>query len=100
MNSQLYVGNISFTTTEEDLRDFFGAAGSVTSAKIIIDRETGKSRGFGFVEMSNADEAQAAVSTLNGKDLNGRQLRVNIAEEKQNKKPSFGGGGPKKSYNR
>ena len=97
MNSQLYVGNISFTTTEEDLRDFFGAAGSVSSAKIIIDRETGKSRGFGFVEMSNADEAQAAVSTLNGKELNGRQLRVNIAEEKQNKKPF---GGPKKSFNR
>lgn len=98
MNSQLYVGNISFTTTEEDLRDFFGAAGAVSSAKIIIDRETGKSRGFGFVEMSNADEAQAAVDQLNGKDLNGRQLRVNIAQEKQNKKPSFGG--PKKTFNR
>lgn len=96
MNSQLYVGNIAFTTKEEELKDFFTAAGTVTSAKIIIDRETGKSRGFGFVEMSNADEAQAAVEQLNGKDLNGRQLRVNIAQEKQNKKPSF----QKKSFNR
>ncbi|EQC44274.1 RNA-binding protein [Bacteriovorax sp. Seq25_V] len=87
MGSQLYVGNISFNTKEEDLKNFFSAAGTVNSAKIIMDRETGRSRGFGFVEMSSAEEAEQAVATLNGKELGGRDLRVNIAEEKKDRGP-------------
>ncbi len=87
MGSQLYIGNISFNTNEEDLKNFFASAGTVTSAKIISDRETGRSRGFGFVEMSSAEEAENAVSTLNGKELGGRDLRVNIAEEKKDRGP-------------
>lgn len=79
---KLYVGNLSWNTSEDGLRDFFAAIGDVQSAKIITDRDTGRSRGFGFVEMDAAD-ADRAINELNGQDLDGRQLRVNEAQERQ-----------------
>ena len=75
----IYVGNLSYTLSEEVLRDAFAEHGEVTSAKILRDRDTGRSRGFGFVEMPNQSEGEAAVSQLNGQDLDGRALRVNEA---------------------
>jgi RNA recognition motif-containing protein len=90
MNNRLYVGNLAFHTTEDVLLRTFQACGEVVEAKLILDRETGRSRGFGFVVMSNAEEAQRAISELNGADLDGRALRVNEAEER---KPRGGGGG-------
>ncbi|MCO4794066.1 MAG: RNA-binding protein [Bacteriovoracaceae bacterium] len=82
MGSKLYVGNLSFQTTEEDLGAHFGDAGTVTSTKIITDRDTGRSRGFGFVEMSSPEEAQQAVEKFNGQEFAGRNLKVDIAKEK------------------
>ena len=90
MNNRLYVGNLAFHTTEDALMRAFQACGEVVEAKLILDRETGRSRGFAFVVMSNAEEAQKAISQMNGADLDGRQLRVNEAEER---KPRGGGGG-------
>jgi len=90
MNNRLYVGNLAFHTTEDVLLRAFQACGEVVEAKLILDRETGRSRGFGFVVMSNAEEAQRAISQMNGADLDGRALRVNEAEER---KPRSGGGG-------
>ncbi len=90
MNNRLYVGNLSFHTTEDSLLRAFQACGEVVEAKLILDRETGRSRGFAFVVMSNAEEAQRAISQMNGSDLDGRPLRVNEAEER---KPRGGGGG-------
>ena len=75
----IFVGNLSFSTTNEDLQTAFAAFGSVDSAQVITDRETGRSRGFGFVEMGNDDEARAAISAMNGADLQGRPLTVNEA---------------------
>jgi RNA recognition motif-containing protein len=75
----IYVGNLSYGMSENELRDAFSAYGEVSSVKILMDRETGRSRGFGFVEMPNQREAEAAVAQLNGKDLGGRALRVNEA---------------------
>lgn len=89
MSSKLYVGNISFQTTEADLTDTFSGFGSVVSVKIIQDRDTGRSRGFGFVEMGSPEEAQTAIEGLDGKEVGGRNLKVNIAEDK---KPGGGGG--------
>ncbi len=80
MGSKLYVGNLSFQTQEVDLRDHFSQYGEVVSANIITDRDTGRSRGFAFVEMSTEEEAQNAASALNGQDLDGRQLKVNEAK--------------------
>ena len=88
MSSKLYVGNLSFQAADGDLEELFGQHGSVTSVKVITDRETGRSRGFGFVEMSSPEEAQAAIESLNDKEAFGRNLRVNIAQDK----PSGGGG--------
>lgn len=85
--ANIYVGNLPFQTTEDDLRELFGAHGSVDNVNIIMDRMTGRSRGFGFVEMSDADAAQTAINALNGQDLNGRPLTVNEA------KPRTEGGG-------
>ena len=79
----IYVGNLSYTMTEGELRDAFAAFGTVTSAKILMDRETGRSRGFGFVEMPNQSEGEAAISNLNGKELGGRALRINEARPRE-----------------
>jgi cold-inducible RNA-binding protein len=78
----MYVSNLSFHTSEEDLKKFFSPYGAVSSAKVITDKETGRSRGFGFVEMGAADEANAAMKALNGKDVDGRALSVTVAREK------------------
>jgi len=85
----IYVGNLSYGTTDEDLREHFSQFGSVESARVITDRVTGQSRGFGFVEMPDRDEAQKAIDGTNGEDLMGRQLRVNESQPK----PRDGGGG-------
>jgi len=90
MNNRLYVGNLSFYTTEDALMRAFAQVGEVTEAKLVIDRETGRSRGFAFVVMGSDADAQKAISQLDGTDLDGRPLRVNIAEER---KPRSGGGG-------
>ena len=78
----MYVSNLSFHTSEEDLKTLYGAYGAVASAKVINDRETGRSRGFGFVEMNADDEANSAIKGLNGKDIEGRALSVSVAREK------------------
>lgn len=78
----MYVSNLSFHTSDEDLKTLFGAYGAVSSAKVITDRETGQSRGFGFVEMDSDDAANAAIKGLNGKDIEGRSLSVSVAKEK------------------
>ena len=89
---KIYVGNLSFQTTNQDLNDLFGAVGAVESANIIEDRETGRSRGFAFVEMSSQAEGENAIAQLNGKEVDGRELKVNEAKP-QEKRGGFGGGG-------
>ena len=79
----IYVVNLSYNMSEDELRDAFGAYGEVSSVKILMDRETGRSRGFGFVEMPNHNEAEAAIAQLNGKDLGGRPLRINEARPRE-----------------
>jgi len=86
---KLYVGNLSFQTSSEDLQDLFGQAGTVESASVVEDRETGRSRGFGFVEMATKEEGEAAIQQFNGKDFNGRNLTVNEARPREDR----GGGG-------
>jgi RNA recognition motif-containing protein len=90
MNNKLYVGQISFQADSESLRAFFAQVGEVLSAKIITDRDTGRSKGFGFVEMATDDLAQAAINKLNGQELNGRPVNVTIAKPQE---PRTGGGG-------
>jgi len=92
MSTKLYVGNISFNTSISDLEKMFGESGTVQSANIIEDRETGRSRGFGFVEMSSSDEANAAIAALNGKEVDGRNLKVNEAKPQENRGGGNGGG--------
>jgi RNA recognition motif-containing protein len=92
MAKKLYVGNLSYNTNEDTLRNLFSEFGSVSSAKIIINRDTGESKGFGFVEMSSDEEASAAIAGVNGRDFEGRQLRVNEAMDKP-RRDRFGGGG-------
>ena len=87
----LYVGNLSFQTTEQDLRAEFETYGNVSNCKIITDRETGRSRGFGFVEMDDDEEARAAIEALNGKPIDGRNLKVNEARPREDR-PAGGGG--------
>src|SRR2546428_12496554 len=89
MATKLYVGNLSFRTTSEDLREAFAAVGTVESATVIEDRDTGRSRGFGFVEMATPEEAAAAIEQFNGKDFGGRNLTVNEAKPRADR----GGGG-------
>lgn len=90
----IYVGNLPWDLSEEDLREAFAAFGEVETAKIVTDRETGRARGFGFVEMSNKDEGTAAISGLNEKDLKGRAIKVNEARPRtENRRPGGGGGG-------
>lgn len=83
MATNIYVGNLPFSTNSTDLEELFAEYGSVDRAQVISDRETGRSRGFGFVEMADDTEAQNAIEGLNGKDFEGRQLRVNVARERQ-----------------
>lgn len=90
MGVKLYVGNLPFATTDQDLRDHFSAHGNVVSAKVIMDRYTGRSRGFGFVEMSSPDEAQTAITALHETDMGGRILVVNEARPQEDRRP-FGG---------
>jgi cold-inducible RNA-binding protein len=82
MSNNLFVGNLTYSVTNTDLETLFGQYGQVTSAQVITDRETGRSRGFGFVEMASAEDANAAIEALNGKDHDGRSLTVNIARER------------------
>jgi len=89
----IYVGNLSSTTTEDELRSAFEAFGQVTSATIIKDKFSGESRGFGFVEMPSKDEAQEALNKMNGQDLNGRSVRVSEARPRTERRPGGGGGG-------
>jgi cold-inducible RNA-binding protein len=91
MSTKLYVGNLSFNTTEGELRDSFGAHGTVVDAIVMTDRMSGRSRGFGFVTMSTPEEAQTAIDAMNGASLDNRALTVNIARPKEER--SFGGGG-------
>ena len=93
MGKKLYVGNLSYSVDSSELETMFGAHGTVQSAEIISDRETGRSKGFGFVEMSSDEEAQAAIAALNGQENNGRALTVNEAKPKENRTGGFGGGG-------
>jgi RNA recognition motif-containing protein len=79
----IYVGNLSYGMSEDELREAFGAFGEVSSVKILMDRETGRSRGFGFVEMPNRNEAETAIAQLNGKDVGGRALRINEARPRE-----------------
>jgi cold-inducible RNA-binding protein len=98
--SKLFVGNLSFNTTENDLQDTFSAHGTVTEANLITDRETGRARGFGFVTMSSDEEANKAVEALNGAELDGRTLTVNIARPREERSGGGGGGsrGPRREY--
>ena len=94
MSSKIYVGNLAFTVTNDTLADKFAQYGTVQSAKIVIDRDTNRSKGFGFVEMSNAGEASEAISSLNGTEFGGRQMNVSEAKPmapREDRRPSGGG---------
>jgi RNA recognition motif-containing protein len=93
MGTRLFVGNLSYDTNENDLRDLFGQIGAVSEVKVVLDRETGRPRGFGFVEMSSADEAAAAIEQVNGRELGGRTLNVNQAEARSSAPRASRGGG-------
>ena len=92
-NSKLFVGNLSFNTTENDLQDAFAAHGTVLEANLMMDRVSGRSRGFGFVTMSTPEEAQHAIDALNGASVDGRALTVNIAKPREERSGGGGGGG-------
>ena len=93
MNTKLFVGNLSFNTTENDLQDAFAAHGTVTEANLMTDRSTGRPRGFGFITMASAEEAQKAIDALNGTTLDGRNLTVNEARPREERTGGgFGGG--------
>ena len=92
MSNKLFVGNLSFNTTETQLRDAFSAHGVVAEVNLMMDRETGRPRGFGFVTMNSAAEAQSAIEGLNGKSVDGRDLTVNVAKPRE-ERPAGGGGG-------
>jgi cold-inducible RNA-binding protein len=93
MGSKLYVGNLSFETTSSSLQSLFAEHGSVQSAEVVADRDTGRSRGFGFVEMGSSEEANAAIEALNGKEHEGRTLTVNEAKPRESRSGGGGGGG-------
>jgi RNA recognition motif-containing protein len=93
MGNKLYVGNLSYHTTEDSLRNYFSSFGTVASAKIVFDRDSGNSKGFGFVEMSSDAEANAAIEATNGKDFENRQIRVNLAMDKPRRERSSNGYG-------
>jgi RNA recognition motif-containing protein len=96
MSNKLYVGNLSFNTTENDLQDAFGAHGTVMETNLLMDRETGRPRGFGFVTMSSAEEASKAIEAMNGRDMDGRALTVNVAKPREER--TGGGGGGRREY--
>jgi cold-inducible RNA-binding protein len=93
MSNKLFVGGISWDSTEDSLKNFFAQAGNVVSATIITDKYSGRSKGFGFVEMSNPEEAQKAIDTLNGQSLDGRAITVSEAKPMAPRQNNFGGGG-------
>ena len=92
MSTKLYVGNLAFSTSSEELQTMFAQAGTVESVSLIEDRETGRSRGFGFIEMSTKEEGAAAISQFNGKEMGGRALTVNEARPRENRNGGGGGG--------
>jgi RNA recognition motif-containing protein len=103
MTMKLYVGNLSFSTSSQELQELFAQAGTVESASVVEDRDTGRSRGFGFVEMSSKEEGTAAIEQFNGKEINGRSLTVNEARPRENRGGGgggrgFGGGGGRGGY--
>jgi len=105
MSNKLYVGNLSFRVTSEDLQEHFATVGTVESANVVMDRETGRSRGFGFVEMANEDAASAAIAQFNGQEYDGRSMVVNEARPREdrggnggNGRRAGGGGGGRGSY--
>jgi RNA recognition motif-containing protein len=98
MSMKLYVGNLSFQTSSQDLQELFSQTGTVESASVVEDRDTGRSRGFGFVEMSSKEEGQAAIAQFNGKEVNGRALTVNEAKPREDRRPGGGGGGGRGGY--
>ncbi|KAJ5801516.1 uncharacterized protein N7518_003584, partial [Penicillium psychrosexuale] len=91
--SKIYVGNLSWHTSDESLRAAFGEYGNIVDSIVMVDRETGRSRGFGFVTFSSAEEAEAAINALNEQDLDGRRIRVNLANARPSGGGGFGGGG-------
>ena len=93
MSNKLFVGNLSFDTTENDLNDLFAAHGTVTETNLMMDRVSGRPRGFAIVTMSSAEEAQKAIAALNGKDVGGRALTVNVAKPREERAPGGGGRG-------
>ena len=93
MSKKLYVGNLSYSVRDDDLQQQFAAFGQVQSAKVMMERDTGRSKGFGFVEMSSPEEAQAAIEGLHGKNMGGRDLTVNIARPMEARPPRSGGFG-------
>ncbi|HBT92196.1 MAG TPA: RNA-binding protein [Candidatus Veblenbacteria bacterium] len=93
MATKLYIGGLPYSVTDDQLKDHFSQAGTVTSASVVVDRMSGRSRGFGFVEMSTDEEAQSAISMFHGKDFNGRNLTVNEARPMAPRAPRTGGGG-------
>jgi len=98
MSSKLFVGNLSFNTTENDLQDAFAAHGTVVEANLMMDRMSGRPRGFGFVTMGSPEEAQKAIEAMNGAQLDGRALTVNIARPREERAPGGGGGGGRREY--
>ena len=93
MGNKLYVGNLAYSVRDETLQDAFSQFGQVTSAKVMMDRDTGRSKGFGFVEMSSDAEAQSAINGMNGQDMDGRAIVVNEARPREERPGGFGGGG-------
>jgi len=98
MSNKLFVGNLSFDITENDLQDAFAAHGTVLEANLMLDRVSGRPRGFGFVTMSTPEEAQNAIQALNGRDLGGRALTVNVARPREERGPGGGGGGGRREF--
>jgi len=98
MATKLFIGSLAWATNDDNLKDFFSSAGTVVSASVIMDRETNRSKGFGFVEMSSDEEAKAAVEQLNGKELDGRAIVVSEARPREDR-PRGGGGGGGGGYN-
>ncbi len=99
MATKIFVGSLAISGTDDDLADFFAGAGTVVSAKVVIDRDTNRSKGFGFVEMSSDDEAKAAIAQLDGKELKGRAVNVSEARPREDRpRRDFNGGGTRHSY--